>query len=316
MSKPVSIKHPILIVILILLLAGGLAFIFLRFTGSDGKPEPIAESGPLQTTTEQPSQPAEPQEVPGQLVISASAESGRVLYTSRPLIISAFVWRKALVPDDKGNLPTAQPITLTGKNGSWREALMVQIKNAEGKTIAWPLHPMNPEEKTLSLDVDASAHASWFLEPSETEGLLPGTYTLAISFDPGKVEGLPGYVATDRFHLKIEKEQEKAGSETEKKLQAVHFSLFKKDLETAGKMVDQILSDDPENLEGLSLKSILLAEKGEKPEAVATVNKALMIYYSKFPDADPPLGLIQQRAGYLADMKPEPVKAEGGSPSQ
>lgn len=320
MPKPVSKTRLILTGIFVLLFAGVVLAVVLRLTSQSPGPGsgPAVQNAASERPRADTSAPAskKPAETPGQLVISASAETGPNIYASRPLVISANLWRKALIPDPQGNLPSAEPIVIKAKTGSWQDALVVDVRNSAGEAVAWPLHPMpaNPSDNSLTLKVDDFIQAYWFLDPSVTETLKPGAYTIAVSFDRARVEGLPEYVAFDRFHVTVEKEPPVKIPETQKQLEEARFALFKKELETAEKKVDQVLSQNPENLEGISLKAGLLAEKGNKPEAVNLLNNALMIYYRKFPDADPPLSLIQQRGDLLKDMAPQAVKSEGNTP--
>lgn len=259
----------------------------------------------------------QPKEEPGQLVISSSTETGARLYASWPLIISADLWRKIPVPDDQGQTPALSPITIKAKNGSWREALVLEVKNAAGDTATWPVHPVSHSDQSLVLGVDDSATARWWLDPDETEALPAGTYTLTVSFNPSLADGLPAYMVRDRFYLTIEKEPNPLDPalESAKQYQMADFSLFKGDAKTAGEIVDKLLAADPENIGGLSLKSKLLAGEGKNLEAANTLGDALTVYNRKYPDADPPLGLLHQRSEILKKLAPEMVEEKKtGSP--
>lgn len=314
-KKPFLISRSTLIGILIVLAAGIVLTVFLYQTAQSPDPKskpPGTGSQPIRPESRQVAPKS--LEAPGQLVISASVDTGSKVLTARPLIISASLWRKALLPDSQGNLPVVAPLVIKAKTGSWQEALTVEIRDAAGNLLSWPLHPMNPADSTLTLRIEDTVQAYWFLEPSETESLSPGLCTISVSFNPDKVEGLPAYVASDRFHLTIEKEAPGKVSETEKILQTARFALFKKDMKAAHATVDQVLTQDPENLDGLSLKASLLSEEGKKQEALTTLNNALMVYYRKFPDAEPPLNLIQQRTELMKDIAPEGAPGQEDSP--
>jgi hypothetical protein len=276
-------------------------------------PVPTSEPAPM----EEPPSEIQPKEEPGQLVISSSADTGAQLYTSWPLIISAAVWRKIPVPDDQGTLPEVSPITLKAKSGSWREALVLEVKNAAGESVTWPFHPVNQPDQSLVLGVDDSANAHWWLDPSETQALPEGAYSVTVSFKPDGMDGLPAYIVLDRFYLTIVKEPNPLDPalESAKQYQMADFFLFKGDAKAAGERVDKLLAAEPENLGGLSLKSKLLAGEGKNLEAVYVLGDALSIYYRKYPNADPPLGLLHQRSEVLKDLAPEPVKIDGSSPS-
>jgi len=282
--------------------------------GSTSKTDATAPGpGPAEET---PSD-IQPKEEPGQLVISSSAETGAQLYTSWPLIISANVWRKIPVPDDQGQTPAVSSITLKAKSGSWREALVLEVKNASGENVVWPFHLVSRPDESTSLGVEDSVTAHWWLDPSETQALSEGTYSVMVSFKPEMMEGLPAYIAQDRFYLTIKKEPSPLDPalSSAKQYQMADFFLFKGDAKAAGERVDKLLAAEPENLGGLSLKSKLLASEGKNLEAVNVLGDALSLYYRKYPNADPPLGLLHQRSEVLKNLAPEPVTVDGSSPS-
>jgi hypothetical protein len=257
-------------------------------------------------------------EEPGQLMISSSAETGARLYTSWPLIISADLWKKIPVPDDQGQTPALSPITIKAKNDPWREALMLDVKNAAGDSVAWPFHPVKQADESLVLGVDDSAKARWWLDPSETAVLPEGTYTLSVSFNPGLAEGLPTYIVQDRFYLNIEAEPSplEPVAESAKQYGMADFLLFKDDTKAAGEIVDRLLAKEPESIEVLGLKSKLLMREGKNPEAASVLEDALTVYSSKYPDADPPLGLLHQRSEIFKAMAPEMFQKDGTGPPQ
>ncbi len=251
-----------------------------------------------------------PVEAPGQLVLSATAETGSELYTSWPLIVSVSLWRKALIPDALDNMPAVAPITIKAKQGAWRDALVVEVRNASGETVTWPLHPGQQPETSVTLGVDETATAQWWLEPAETQELAPGVYALTVSFRPDAVEGLPESLGSDRFHLKIEKEPAPLDqtTATAKQLQMAEFSLFKGDAKTAVSLVEQLLASEPENIGVLRLQAKLLMCEGKTLEAANALEEALHVYYRKYPKADPPLGLLHERSEAMKELMPELVK--------
>ena len=321
MSKKKCIRYPLSIVVVVLLISVAILIVTFRFTSREDTLKPVADSGPVTSTSKEPvsnpramvDKPEEirPVEMPGQLVISTSAETGSRLYTAWPLIISANLWRKALLPDDQGKLPTTEPITLKAKTGSWREALAIEVKNETGNSVTWPFQAVNPLDESITLGLDVSAEAMWYLESAETEILPPGQYTITVSFDPDRMKGLPVYIALDRFHLSIEKEPAPLDFEllSEKKGQAVMLSILKNDVKTAEEAVDQLLLADPENIEGLRQKAKILALAGKKMEAISAVDKALEVYQQKNPDVyDPPFWILHERREILKDMEPRAIK--------
>jgi len=286
----------------------------------DKKPAPKAPATTAAVAPAPEPQRAEPEEsdmppveAPGQLVLSAAAETGSELYTSWPLIVSVSLWRKALIPDALDNMPAVAPITIKAKQGAWRDALVVEVRNASGETVTWPLHPGQQPETSVTLGVDETATAQWWLEPAETQELAPGVYALTVSFRPDAVEGLPRSLGSDRFHLKIEKEPAPLdqATATAKQLQMAEFSLFKGDAKTAGGLVEQLLAREPENIGVLRLQAKLLMGEGKKLEAANALDEALHVYYKKYPKADPPLGLLHERSEAMKELEPKIIKESG-----
>nr|NJM01425.1 hypothetical protein [Desulfobacula sp.] len=155
---------------------------------------------------EEPPAEEPPKEEPGQLVISPSADTGADLYTSWPLIIAPLCGEKYRFRMTRAICLRSPPITLRAKSGPWREALVLEVKNAAGDRMTWPFHPVNQPDQSLVLGVDDSATAHWWLDPSETQALPEGAYSVTVSFKPDGMDGLPAYIVLDRFHLTIKKE--------------------------------------------------------------------------------------------------------------
>lgn len=259
-----------------------------------------------------------PVELPGQLVLSSSAESGAKLYNSWPLIVSVDLWRRAAVPDDKGNLPTLEPVTVKAKEGSWREALVVEIKNRSGAVVKLPMHPMKQADSSLTLGVDDSASAVWWMEPTETQELPSGAYTITVTFDSKLVDGLPEKVDIDAFQLSVMKEPSPLDQDmqSEKQLQLAMLASLKGDPKTANDIVDKLLAGDVANIGGHRLKSRLLLIEGKPREAVRSMDLALKSYFKKYPDACPPAGLFRERADILKDMKLETAEDTSEIPTE
>lgn len=274
-------------------------------------PKPLIQKPALPKPTLKPIQTTP--EVQGQLVLSPSAETGPQLYTSWPLILSTNLWRKAATPDDKGNVPVPEPITIKAKEGSWREALVIDIRDASGTAVQWPLHPVKQDDPSVTLGVDDSASAEWWLEPSETQNLPAGRYMIIVSFNPKLVDGLLDRVVSDRYRLNIVQEPSPLDKDTEtaKQLRIAMLSMFKGDSKTANDQVDKVLALDPESIGGHRLKSRILLGEGKRSEAISSLNDALDSYYKKYPDACPPAGLIQQRDDMMKDVTHRTLESTG-----
>jgi len=254
-----------------------------------------------------------PAAAPGKLVLSTSAETGSRLYRSWPLIVSAHLWRKVGSTNGKGEPGVVDPVTIKAKQGSWREALVLEAKNASGAVVVWPFHPVKQPDPSVTLGVDDTASAEWWLEPSDTQSLVAGNYTVTVAFHAKLVDGLPNEIGNDSFRLTVAAEPSPLGQDTEseKRLQMALFALYRDDARTANDLVDQLLRADPQNIGGFRLKSKLLLREGKPLEAVKFLDDALNIYFKKYPKACPPAGLFQERDEILQDVKPETVKAAG-----
>lgn len=250
--------------------------------------------------------------VPGQLALSPTADTGAQLYNSWPLILSVSLWRKAPMPDKNGRIPTLDLITIKAKSGSWREALILGITDSSGVKVNWIVHPVKNTEASLTLGVDDTATAQWWLDPSETQSLAVGQYKITASFDPKLVDGLPSDVWLDDFYLNVSKEPSPLDSDTanDKQIQIAMLAILKDDLKGAGDVIDKVLINDPDSIGGNRLKSTLLLHEGKEREAVDSMDKAIHGYYKKYPSSCPPAGLFTQRDEILKDMEPEQVKPD------
>jgi Tfp pilus assembly protein PilF len=96
-----------------------------------------------------------------------------------------------------------------------------------------------------------------------------------------------------------------------KQLQLAEFSLYRGDTTIAQGFADQLLAREPENIGGLRLQAKLLMREGKTLDAVNALEEALQVYAKKFPNADPPLGLLHERSAVTKDLAPKVLKENG-----
>jgi len=155
----------------------------------------------------------------------------------------------------------------------------------------------------------------WWLDPAETAKLTPGRYTLVVSFNRALVTGLPERVTCDRYHVHVEKEPASLdqGTMKAKQQQMARLSLFKGEDQVAGDLIRQILTDDPENIDGLRLQAKLLLRQGKAMDAAGAIEDAIRAHQVRYPDAEVPLDLYLERSEMIKGLEPELVQEGQGN---
>lgn len=245
------------------------------------------------------------------LVLSPGSFGGSRLYQSWPLILNATAWRKHPAKPEG----VAPPTAIKAKSGAWSEALVVTVKNAGGEVVRWPLHLVRRDAGELTLDVDASATVEWWLAPEETQSLAEGDYAITVAFDTGRVEGLPTVadaIQSDGYHLQVVKEPVTLDPEQQqnKLFLTAWLSMMQDDMKGVEEKAGKMLALDPQSIGGRRLKAMLLTREGKNAEAVTMLDDALEIYSRKYPDADPPGGLMEERHKIMKSIKLTTVKSD------
>lgn len=228
----------------------------------------------------------------GGLVLSPSAFGGESCYQGWPLVLELTLWRE--LPAD-ANGPALEPLNIIAQQGTWRDALVVTVKNDEGGAVQWPLRLVAREGGQLTL-ANAPETVEWWLSPEETKALAEGHYTITVAFDPQKVGGLPTAPAPRsdacQLHLAKEPAQLDADLAAAKLYRQAWYCIVKGDTAGADGAIGQLLAADPKSIGARRLKAMLAAREGRVEEGLALVNEAIAIYLTKHPHACPPIGLL------------------------
>jgi tetratricopeptide (TPR) repeat protein len=253
-----------------------------------------------------PLRAAAPAPGPGTLVLSPGSPGGGRLYPTWPLVLEATLW---LEPAQGPAGPAAQPLKLTAKQGRWRDALTVTVRDAQGATVRWPLHLAAQDGGELALGVDEAVGAAWWLTGEETAALAAGDYVVTVGFDPRQVDGLPAEptaLRSEEFRLQVAPEPAPLSAELrqEKLYQLGRLALLQGDLAPIGGLVDQLLGLDPQSIAARRLKAAALLHEGQADAALLQLDEALALYLKRFPKACPPGGLLAERAAAAQALPP------------
>ena len=242
----------------------------------------------------------------GGLVLSPAVFGGTTCYQGWPLVLELTLWRES---PRVAQVPPAEPLKLSAKEGTWCEALVVTVKNEDGAAVPWPLHLVAREGPQLTLGEGETERVEWWLAPEETQALPEGRCTLSVSFDPKRVEGLPTGAAApqaDPCHVRVTKEPavlDAALTASNLYRQAWYF-IVRGDKAGAEGALAKLLAADPASIGARRLKAMLAAREGRVEEGLTLIDEALGIYMAKHPNACPPAGLLSLR-GQLESQLPQ-----------
>lgn len=237
----------------------------------------------------------------GELVLSPGTLYGSSLYNSWPLMLKVVLWREMPTNDQ-----TVQPLNIKAKQGAWRDALVVTVKNSSNMVVKWPLNIVKQNDPAVTLGTDDSAQAEWWLTPEHTKAIPEGEYFISVAFDAERLVEAPA-ASSDEYCIRVTKEPSPLDAETkeDKELQMAHLALLQNDTATASVIVQKVLAADPKSIGGNRMHAILLDTEGKTREAIGALDTAMDSYFAKYPKACPPAGILSLRAGMLGKMKLE-----------
>lgn len=95
--------------------------------------------------------------------------------------------------------------------------------------------------------------------------------------------------------------------QNQKQYQLAQFYSVCGDRIAAKKALDQLLAADPTFVGGYQLRARLLVTGGDLTGAVTEISKGIKVHKEKFPEADPPEGLLLERKRMMDRLMPELV---------
>jgi hypothetical protein len=224
-------------------------------------------------------------------------------YPGWPILVELRVWHPRLYRQEA----KAEPMTIAASGESWAEAVSLSVRSSSSKAVKIPLRLVPPREDTLTLDDQKTGILGWWLAGEDTVKFTEGNYLLVATLDTrnvdkpsvwqGKVDSEPVV-----FHFKKEPSALTEDLAEEKLLLLAACAQALGDGDKAKEYVDSLLAARPESLQGLALKAEQLEAENDKAGALKTYEKALAIFYRKYPDAEPPYELWSNHKRLLADL--------------
>jgi hypothetical protein len=85
-------------------------------------------------------------------------------------------------------IPGAKSIVLSGRSGSWHDALHVTVEDAAGKKAEWPWRRPSSERGPVTLDGAGRNRVGLVAGRPQTQTIPPGRYTLKAVLDTPATE--------------------------------------------------------------------------------------------------------------------------------
>jgi len=200
-----------------------------------------------------------------------------------------------------------ESMVIASRGDSWAQAITLVAKDSKDQIMDFPFKLKPLEEAALTLDADKMGSMSWWLAGEDSMTIPEGDYRVIARLDTSGVKkpGIwQGKVSSEPVILHLSKEPSPLSEEQaeEKQLLLAACAQASGDRAKAMGYVDTLLGTRPESLQGLALKAGLLEEAGDKMAAMKTYEKAIAIFYRKYPNADPPYELWDEYNRLVAEL--------------
>jgi len=224
-------------------------------------------------------------------------------YQGWPVLVELDVRHPKLFLRDK----TVESMVISSRGESWVQAITLVAQNSKDQTIDLPFKLKPLAEAALTLDAEKMGTMSWWLAGEDTMTIPEGDYRVIARLDTSGVKkpGIwRGKVSSEPVILHLSKEPAPLSEEQAEEKQLLLAARAKGSGDSAKAMgyVDTLLAARPESLQGLALKAGLLEAAGDKMAAMKTYEKAIAIFYRKYPNADPPYELWDEYNRLVAEL--------------
>ncbi len=229
-------------------------------------------------------------------------QGGEELLRGTPLVIEVSVLHPRVGAED------ATPLVIAAREGSWSNAVRVEIADERGALQSWPLRLASEISGPLTLDGGNGGLLLFTLAPEQTTGLAEGNYQIRarlVTSEAADTGAWKGEVAAVPVALRVAAtppqptpEQQRAAS-----LARAAYQLALGNAARAEAEIDELLQRDPTDRIGLLWKGDLLESAGHQDEALAVYEKALEAFWAANPDAEePPAQLLARRDTLLRSL--------------
>ncbi len=201
-----------------------------------------------------------PVDAPVIVSVTANGSTFSALRPGWPLLIAADLLHR------DAYTATPAPVRVEGGGGSWASALHIEVRDADGHLVAWPLHADLPAEAVLMLDTTAVGRATYWLSPEETAALASGTYTLYATLDSTAL-GVPALRSPQAVPVSLTIGPDAGDAGALPFLLAEYHGLRGQKAEALA-AVDALLASEAGHLTGLAYRGLLLRGDGRTREAL------------------------------------------------
>lgn len=218
--------------------------------------------------------------------LSVSASDGGALPQGWPLLVTVGV----AAPAEDGREPTST-VTLTAATGPWSGLLRVEVTDAQGGAVAWPLQPAFTPTSTITLSATTSGAMAYLLRSDQTARLTPGEYHVRAVLEaganaaPGSWTGLlrsnPARLTVVPAPSQVTPEQLWLQARL-----AAEAALWQGDPGAALRAAEDLVAAQPESYRALALRAEALAAAGQASASVWAYGQAVEAFRKAYPDAN------------------------------
>src|ERR1035437_7117478 len=182
-----------------------------------------------------------------------------------------FVAVRIDVPDESD-----ATIELAPGSGTWADAVEVEISGASNG--APKLHAQlvaKPESAIATLDAERNAGGVWFLSSATSGKLAPGEYLVHARLMIHDGTGWKGEAVSDEIALHIAATSTATERVIQRTMALAHEAVLADAPQEAARLLDSLLTGDPDNIPLLTMRGALCARRGAYHAAMACVNRAM-----------------------------------------
>jgi hypothetical protein len=250
-----------------------------------------------------------PKEPPRPLfTLSGNAQGTVRLFQGWPLLVQGRLRHpQAFVRDAR-----IDPMVLGAPEGPWSGSVRLEVRDAKGKVVTWPLHLATIAKPSLALDNRMAASLTWWLSPEETAALPLGEYELTGILDTTAARAADAWKGTSRsrpvhIDLAAEPKDLDTSEEEDKYVLLSQLAKLRGDAKQALAHVEALLTRQPKNLAGLEHKGDLLAAAGQTEAALRNYDAAITAYLGQRrlpeqPPPEPPAELLRKHREVLVQF--------------
>jgi hypothetical protein len=182
-----------------------------------------------------------------------------------------FVAVRIDVPDERN-----ATVELAPGSGTWADSVEVEISGAEnGAPILHGQPAAKPESAIATLDAERAVGGVWFLSSATSGKLVPGEYLVHARLMIHDGTGWKGEAVSDESVLHIVATSAATERVIQRTMALAHEAVLADALQKAARLLDALLTDDPDNIPLLTMRGALCARGGDYHAAMVCVNRAM-----------------------------------------